>query len=67
MPSFMQMPQTPLSEGLRTGQTEWMPPLVVIEEDAPLSEVIRDLSQLVPFASRAVTIMCHVSLRTLDR
>ncbi|KAL8665889.1 MAG: hypothetical protein Q9202_001825 [Teloschistes flavicans] len=41
------MPQTPLSEGLRTGQTEWMPPLVVIEEDAPLSEVIRDLSQIV--------------------
>ncbi|KAL8693596.1 MAG: hypothetical protein Q9218_001596 [Villophora microphyllina] len=47
MPSFMQMPHTPTSEGLRTGQTEWMPPLPIIEEEEPLSEVIRDLSQIV--------------------
>ncbi|KAL9589856.1 MAG: hypothetical protein Q9203_001347 [Teloschistes exilis] len=47
MPSYMQMPHTPISEGLRTGQTDWLPPMVVIEEDEPLSEIIRDLSQLV--------------------
>ncbi|KAL9599484.1 MAG: hypothetical protein Q9219_003823 [cf. Caloplaca sp. 3 TL-2023] len=39
------MPQTPMSEGLRTGQTEWMPPLPIIEEEQPLAEVIRDISQ----------------------
>ncbi|KAI4205686.1 MAG: hypothetical protein LQ350_000183 [Teloschistes chrysophthalmus] len=47
MPSYMQMPHTPISEGLRTGQTDWMPPMVVVEEDEPLSEIIRDLSQIV--------------------
>ena len=45
MPGLMQMPQTPTSEGLRTGQTEWVPPLPTIDEDEPLSEVIRELSQ----------------------
>ncbi|KAL8837965.1 MAG: hypothetical protein Q9170_002337 [Blastenia crenularia] len=43
----MQMPQTPMSEGLRTGQTEWMPPLPMIDENQPLAEVIRELSQIV--------------------
>ncbi|KAL8722139.1 MAG: hypothetical protein Q9225_001332 [Loekoesia sp. 1 TL-2023] len=47
MPSFMQMPQTPTSEGLRTGQTDWIPPLPMIEEDQPLSEVVRELSQII--------------------
>ncbi|KAL8732508.1 MAG: hypothetical protein Q9166_002722 [cf. Caloplaca sp. 2 TL-2023] len=41
------MPQTPTSEGLRAGQTEWIPPVPIIEEDAPLSEVFRELSQIV--------------------
>ncbi|KAL8940453.1 MAG: hypothetical protein Q9216_002823 [Gyalolechia sp. 2 TL-2023] len=47
MASFMQMPHTPISEGLRTGQTEWIPPVPIIEEDQPLSDVIRELSQIV--------------------
>ncbi|KAI4205814.1 MAG: hypothetical protein LQ346_001393 [Caloplaca aetnensis] len=34
-----------MSEGFRTGQTQWMPPLPIIEEDEPLSEVIHELSQ----------------------
>ncbi|KAL9024661.1 MAG: hypothetical protein Q9196_006349 [Gyalolechia fulgens] len=38
------MPHTPISEGLRTGQPEWIPPLPIIEEDQPLSDVIRELS-----------------------
>ncbi|KAL9022421.1 MAG: hypothetical protein Q9185_000327 [Variospora sp. 1 TL-2023] len=41
------MPRTPISEGLRTGQSEWMPALPIIEDDQPLSEVIRELSQIV--------------------
>ncbi|KAL8990935.1 MAG: hypothetical protein Q9177_000518 [Variospora cf. flavescens] len=41
------MPRTPISEGLRTGQPEWMPALPIIEDDQPLSEVIRELSQIV--------------------
>ncbi|KAL8906497.1 MAG: hypothetical protein Q9207_001983 [Kuettlingeria erythrocarpa] len=40
------MPPTPLSEGLRTGQTQWMPPLPIIGEDEPLSEVVHQLSQI---------------------
>ena len=47
MPPFMQMPQTPTSEGLRTGQTDWLPPVPIIEEDQAFSEVIRELSQSV--------------------
>ncbi|KAL8854386.1 MAG: hypothetical protein Q9221_000873 [Calogaya cf. arnoldii] len=39
------MPQTPASGGLRTGQTEWLPPVPLIEEDQPFSEVVRELSQ----------------------
>ncbi|KAL8949359.1 MAG: hypothetical protein Q9222_004524 [Ikaeria aurantiellina] len=45
MPGFMQMPQTPMSEGLRTGQTDWVPPLPIIDEDEPLAEVVHELSQ----------------------
>ncbi|KAL8891929.1 MAG: hypothetical protein Q9215_001141 [Flavoplaca cf. flavocitrina] len=47
MPPFMQMPQTPTSEGLRTGQTDWLPPVPIIEEDQAFSEVVRELSQVV--------------------
>ncbi|KAL9046972.1 MAG: hypothetical protein Q9214_000334 [Letrouitia sp. 1 TL-2023] len=42
----MQMPQTPISEGLMTGQTEWLPPVPTIDEDESLSIVIRELSQI---------------------
>ncbi|KAL8673016.1 MAG: hypothetical protein Q9168_002539 [Polycauliona sp. 1 TL-2023] len=41
------MPQTPLSEGLRTGQTDWLPPVPFIEEGQPFSEVVHELSQIV--------------------
>lgn len=61
MPSFVQMPQTPMSEGLRTGQAEWMPPLPVIEEDEPLSEVIRELSRSVSlclFSGKHISFLC---------
>lgn len=47
MPHWMQMPQTPISEGLMTGQTEWLPPVPTIDEDESLSVVIRELSQFV--------------------
>ncbi|KAL9000108.1 MAG: hypothetical protein Q9169_001183 [Polycauliona sp. 2 TL-2023] len=43
----MQLPQTPMSEALRTGETDWLPPVPVIEEDQPFSEVVRELSQVV--------------------
>ncbi|KAI4103795.1 MAG: hypothetical protein LQ339_004127 [Xanthoria mediterranea] len=39
------MPQTPISEGLRTGQMDWLPPVPLIEDDQPFSEVVRELSQ----------------------
>ncbi|KAL8915969.1 MAG: hypothetical protein Q9172_006537 [Xanthocarpia lactea] len=47
MPSYKQMPQTPTSEGLRTGQMDWVPPVPIIKEDQPLSEIVRGLSQIV--------------------
>ena len=47
VPSYIQMPQTPTSEGLRTGQMDWMPPVPIIEEDQPLSKIVRELSQSV--------------------
>ncbi|KAL8959618.1 MAG: hypothetical protein Q9193_003551 [Seirophora villosa] len=47
MASLLQMPRTPISEGLRTGQTEWMPAIPIIEEDEPLSEIVHELSQIV--------------------
>ncbi|KAI4089028.1 MAG: hypothetical protein LQ344_005689 [Seirophora lacunosa] len=47
MASLLQMPRTPISEGLRTGQTEWMPAIPIIEEDEPLSDIIHELSQIV--------------------
>ncbi|KAL8861756.1 MAG: hypothetical protein Q9178_001957 [Gyalolechia marmorata] len=47
MPSNIQMPQTPTSEGLRTGQMDWMPPVPIIKEDQPLSDIVRELSQIV--------------------
>lgn len=47
MPYFTQMPQTPASEGLRTDQTDRLPPVPFIGEDRPFSEVVRELSQSV--------------------
>ncbi|KAL8913869.1 MAG: hypothetical protein Q9171_001362 [Xanthocarpia ochracea] len=47
MPSYIQMPQTPTNEGLRTGQMDWMPPVPIIKEEQPLSEIVRELSQIV--------------------
>ncbi|KAL8750105.1 MAG: hypothetical protein Q9199_007281 [Rusavskia elegans] len=47
MPYFTQMPQTPVSEGLRTDQTDWLPPVPFIGEDQPFSAVVRELSQVV--------------------
>lgn len=59
MPYFMQMPQTPTTEGLGTGRTEWIPPVPIIKEDQPLSEVIRELSQSVRLnILRLANIIC---------
>lgn len=53
MPYFTHMPQTPISEGLRTGQMDWLPPVPLIEDDQPFSEVVRELSQSVILNSKA--------------
>lgn len=40
----MYMPQSPSSEGPRTGQSDWLPPPPAIEDDESLLTLCNDLS-----------------------
>lgn len=40
----MRFPQTPLSEGPRTDQTDWLPPPPIFADDESLSVLCDDLS-----------------------